>query len=467
VNATASRIAGFLWLLALPLAAAAQYSSPAYDDPGMGDGYRLLQQAWEKHAFEERERQARREDAVTSAIAAAADNEVVTGVAGEVLEGLGKRLLGASLGKALGMVPVDEVAKFGGQLSGHDWDAAAWTWARGFVATLAGTTASLGAKAALVGVTWPGWVTAGAIIGAGIGIGYLAKTGMEYAQAMPPTAGPAARPARPPAPAPAGPPAGAGRRLAGSAVAESWKPRLVGPVQLTLNGTRLEGRMVFTHAPLALPTISGGDAKLPSFRWQLDFEGTLDLPAATAQGTLGCRVLLGTEPVGKATPACGTFSGTLDGEALRGTWRFDAGKGPVSGTFVASGGAGGGSGLRVDDATAALGAAAGPVITGKCALHVQRALEAGGIDGAGHPAVAHEYGPYLASKGFLALPADGYAPRKGDVVVVQPGQGVSKAGHIAMYDGSQWISDYRETSRWESTNRADRTTAAVRQFYRP
>jgi type VI secretion system secreted protein VgrG len=112
--------------------------------------------------------------------------------------------------------------------------------------------------------------------------------------------------------------------------------------------------------------------------------------------------------------------------------------------------------------------------TGRCALYVRRALEAGGVDLTHHPFSAKDYGPTLLTNGFSKFfefqqikppteAADGatvkvshsrstsdqqYVPKKGDVAVIQPYQGGDSNGHIAMYDGAQWVSDFKQRDMW-------------------
>lgn len=87
--------------------------------------------------------------------------------------------------------------------------------------------------------------------------------------------------------------------------------------------------------------------------------------------------------------------------------------------------------------------------THHCAMFVRWALEAGGVDTSGHPGVAKDYGPFLQNHGFAEVSssdsASGYTPQPGDIVVIQPPAGTPKNkayGHIAGYDGSQWVSDF-------------------------
>jgi len=133
-------------------------------------------------------------------------------------------------------------------------------------------------------------------------------------------------------------------------------------------------------------------------------------------------------------------------------------------------GDGGGSGARqpilnavqnIDDAIDHLEENADTKPRGKCAAYVRRALNKGGFavrppnDGHGY---AKNYGPELRRVGFEPVaasihpskyPVEGYSPRKGDVMVMDtyPTQSIP-AGHMAMYTGKQWISDWPQRSFW-------------------
>ena len=84
----------------------------------------------------------------------------------------------------------------------------------------------------------------------------------------------------------------------------------------------------------------------------------------------------------------------------------------------------------------------------KCGKFVHKAIDAGGIrlNTAYNPngKSASGYGPILRHSGFLTV-APGEKPQKGDVVVFQPVEG-HPDGHVAMFDGKQWISDYKQDS---------------------
>ena len=85
-----------------------------------------------------------------------------------------------------------------------------------------------------------------------------------------------------------------------------------------------------------------------------------------------------------------------------------------------------------------------PYGNGICATHIRKGLEAGGFATAGHPAAAKDWGPTLTRGGFKALASTaGYVPVKGDVAVIQGvSTGAGRAGHIEMFDGKDWVSDF-------------------------
>lgn len=142
--------------------------------------------------------------------------------------------------------------------------------------------------------------------------------------------------------------------------------------------------------------------------------------------------------------------------------------------------------------------------SGRCAKYVRQALQAGGLDLKHHPVSAKDYGPTLLASGFkkhhefrrlgtaqapgrsdptwtdssshdpgstvlelvaYALDALGfrdtlpvshatsnataeYVATKGDIAVIQPYSGGDPNGHIAMYDGTQWVSDFTQRDLW-------------------
>ena len=80
---------------------------------------------------------------------------------------------------------------------------------------------------------------------------------------------------------------------------------------------------------------------------------------------------------------------------------------------------------------------------GRCAQFVRQAIEAGGVVLVRHLS-AKDYGPSLTMVGFVAMPPSVVlTPAAGDVGVVQPIPG-HPDGHMAMFDGTLWVSDFKQ-----------------------
>jgi HK97 family phage portal protein len=120
---------------------------------------------------------------------------------------------------------------------------------------------------------------------------------------------------------------------------------------------------------------------------------------------------------------------------------------------------------------------------GACARYVRDSLKDGGGIDIGRPPkrpefnepVARDYGQRLEKSGFDPVfktssgqtdPLKGYTPQTGDVVVIQPATGHPK-GHMAMYDGTQWVSDFRQHSYWPgSTYQAEHPSSVIYRYPR-
>ncbi|MCX4165329.1 MULTISPECIES: CHAP domain-containing protein [Paraburkholderia] len=76
-----------------------------------------------------------------------------------------------------------------------------------------------------------------------------------------------------------------------------------------------------------------------------------------------------------------------------------------------------------------------------CARYVREAVGAGGVE-LEHTVAARNYGGPLLSAGFYPLLSSAH-PMKGDVAVIQPIPD-HPYGHMAMFDGNIWISDFRQ-----------------------
>lgn len=79
---------------------------------------------------------------------------------------------------------------------------------------------------------------------------------------------------------------------------------------------------------------------------------------------------------------------------------------------------------------------------GLCAHYIRLAIEAGGVK-LKHHASAKDYGSSLLAVGFVKVPLGHYQHQAGDVGIVHPITG-HPHGHMAMFDGKIWISDFRQ-----------------------
>lgn len=86
-----------------------------------------------------------------------------------------------------------------------------------------------------------------------------------------------------------------------------------------------------------------------------------------------------------------------------------------------------------------------------CGRYVREALQAGGANFHGaNPRYGKDFGPALEMLGFHQVTVDnpdGFAFVSGDVMVMEPHTG-SKEGHVAAYNGKQWISDFVQRDFW-------------------
>lgn len=80
----------------------------------------------------------------------------------------------------------------------------------------------------------------------------------------------------------------------------------------------------------------------------------------------------------------------------------------------------------------------------ECAKFTRLAILAGGVK-VPNTDYAKDYGAELLRAGFRELPP-GSTLIAGDVAVIQPYPGGNGIGHMTMYDGTQWISDFVQKS---------------------
>ena len=104
-----------------------------------------------------------------------------------------------------------------------------------------------------------------------------------------------------------------------------------------------------------------------------------------------------------------------------------------------------------------------------CAKRVREALQAGGAKIAQPwPGDAKDWGPSLLSIGFHEMAVENletFNIMKGDVMVMQPYQGGNPAGHMAGYDGRNWISDFLQNDFWSGPGYRKEKPSYV--IYRP
>ncbi len=82
-----------------------------------------------------------------------------------------------------------------------------------------------------------------------------------------------------------------------------------------------------------------------------------------------------------------------------------------------------------------------------CAMYCRMGMEAAGISTRDRPRSgdAGDYGPFLLRHGAQVVSADAYTPQVGDTVVFDKTE-QHPYGHIEIFDGHQWVSDFRQHS---------------------
>jgi hypothetical protein len=81
---------------------------------------------------------------------------------------------------------------------------------------------------------------------------------------------------------------------------------------------------------------------------------------------------------------------------------------------------------------------------GQCARYVREALEAGGAQIVARQEYGKDYGKVMDGiPRYSKIDAAGYVPQRGDVAVLQPPSGKT-AGHVQIYNGTQWVSDFKQ-----------------------
>lgn len=81
-------------------------------------------------------------------------------------------------------------------------------------------------------------------------------------------------------------------------------------------------------------------------------------------------------------------------------------------------------------------------VNGWCARYVRKALQHAGYKFTQRTS-AYMYKDEMSKMGFTQISANGYVPKVGDVIVTDRNS-KSRHGHIQIYDGKNWVSDYRQ-----------------------
>jgi hypothetical protein len=82
-----------------------------------------------------------------------------------------------------------------------------------------------------------------------------------------------------------------------------------------------------------------------------------------------------------------------------------------------------------------------------CALFCRLGMEAAGMSTADRPLSgdAADYGPFLLRHGARVVPLNSYTPQVGDTVIFDK-TAQHPNGHMEMYDGHHWVSDFMQHS---------------------
>lgn len=83
-----------------------------------------------------------------------------------------------------------------------------------------------------------------------------------------------------------------------------------------------------------------------------------------------------------------------------------------------------------------------------CAWYVTKSMWHGGCPIGLIPAYAYE--KTLPQMGFKEISSEGYKPIKGDICVL-PQNKISHFGHIAIYNGEKWVSDFKHKSPYPNS----------------
>jgi hypothetical protein len=111
-----------------------------------------------------------------------------------------------------------------------------------------------------------------------------------------------------------------------------------------------------------------------------------------------------------------------------------------------------------------------PVMNGssifRCATWVVTSLRAGGLEYKIPTLHAKDFGPSLKAMGFQEVIVNDGKYITGDIVIIQPPPGRT-SGHMMMWSGNQWISDWKQGNRfWPGQSYIDATPSPSYTVYR-
>ena len=105
---------------------------------------------------------------------------------------------------------------------------------------------------------------------------------------------------------------------------------------------------------------------------------------------------------------------------------------------------------------------------GICLTDIEKAFSAGGLTLSCPRGYAGQCNSSLQALGFTSLGSSDSSPKPGDVIVVQHINGANSIGHIAMFTGSVWISDFvQSTSESPPGNPYVSNQFGGAQYWRP
>ncbi|KAA8731333.1 CHAP domain-containing protein [Acinetobacter qingfengensis] len=103
------------------------------------------------------------------------------------------------------------------------------------------------------------------------------------------------------------------------------------------------------------------------------------------------------------------------------------------------------SGVDIQKFTRALSRITATRSSARCARSIRIALQTAGAKIISHPIAASDWGGTLEQIGYKEINPAFDNPQKGDIYIIHR-TASHTYGHIAGYSGSQWISDFRQSS---------------------